>query len=931
MNAAPLVHLAWKEYRVARAFWVSIVALVLAAEALVVWWLRVEAFSDERIAVVVCNLALGAPVFFALGCAGAAFAVEREEGTFGFLRAAPVSARQVLVAKLGVTVLATLAMFALLWPLALLFTGGRLPETATLNGMLGLWLLAAVEAIAWGTLFSLLTARPLAAICLALVAASSVAHLFAWSVAQGPGYEFAFAHYLRAALWRAVVVALVLAVDVYLSLRWLDEGPVARRSMHKTNRKKEQGGLAMASRPERTAIRSHLLWQHFRQSGRLMLLLAAVQIALVGLARHGGLVAASDAGTLPLVPLAAMAAVMGSCVFLADQERHRFRFFVEHNVPPRAVWVTRQLPWIGTVVLSSLVACIIWVWPTHRNAVLVLVREPYSIVGIVFGVTMTYAAGQWTSMMIRSGLLAGALGILLAGLLCGWTALMVFLGIPWWWSIAPIPVVLLGATWLRAPDWVRENTTLTARTKAAATVLAPALALCILMPYYRVHEIPLESPGFDVARYEADIPSDGAKTAALYRRANELLVPRRQKQGTAAWLGENAEPLELLLEASRRPNCLLDDPRKDAVAPPLWNASEMVRLLIASAEQLQAEGQSDEALDRYFAALRMLSHWTENNATRFSFLQHSSATLMMLVLDQIPKWATREGQSVEHLRRAIARLNGLDANQLHDDEGLKAAYLVMHRIAMGDTAAAAVLFGDEPGHPGLEEMFLYQTLLPWEKYRETRSLNRKTHESLARLAFVRKCLAHGNGIVDETAPSQLYFYYRNAQTPFQIAPMMPYMCTSAVSEMVQLEDCRRATTLLVALVAYRLDHGELPPSLEALVETYLDKLPVDPYSGRDFVYFRDGLPPPATDLETVELKDAQRQQAIVPGVPCIWSTSAKLVALQWSSGSSQEDAGDSDEPVVYYRPRGGYTSNSDYATWALGHWFPIPELKEASP
>ncbi len=47
--------------------------------------------------------------------------------------------------------------------------------------------------------------------------------------------------------------------------------------------------------------------------------------------------------------MAAFAALMGACVFLSDQERRHFRFFVEHNVPPRYVWLTRQTAWLGTL------------------------------------------------------------------------------------------------------------------------------------------------------------------------------------------------------------------------------------------------------------------------------------------------------------------------------------------------------------------------------------------------------------------------------------------------------------------------------------------------------------------------------------------------------------------------------------------------------
>src|SRR5215471_12872692 len=101
MNTA-FWRLTWKEYRAIRLFWLSIVAL-----AVFLSWLFV--LTQERATAVnlVFNFALGAPAFFAVGCAGAAFAGEKEEGTFEFLRASPVSSREILSSKLSLTVVAT--------------------------------------------------------------------------------------------------------------------------------------------------------------------------------------------------------------------------------------------------------------------------------------------------------------------------------------------------------------------------------------------------------------------------------------------------------------------------------------------------------------------------------------------------------------------------------------------------------------------------------------------------------------------------------------------------------------------------------------------------------------------------------------------------------------------------------------------------------
>ncbi len=176
MNFTPYWHLAWKEYRAVRLFWLAIIGLTVVGY-FVVTSLAIE--PPVRTAWIF-NLALVAPVLFALGCAAAAFSGEQEEGTFEFLRAAPISSRQVLASKLCLTAIGTVVMFILLWPVAQWFNRSQLPEDAQLHNLLGLWLVAALEAIAWGTLFSLLTARPLLAVVLAMAAASTAAHVLAW-------------------------------------------------------------------------------------------------------------------------------------------------------------------------------------------------------------------------------------------------------------------------------------------------------------------------------------------------------------------------------------------------------------------------------------------------------------------------------------------------------------------------------------------------------------------------------------------------------------------------------------------------------------------------------------------------------------------------------------------------------------------------------
>ncbi len=141
-----------------------------------------------------------------------------------FLRASPINSRQIFGSKLVVVFLGTAALFAALWPIAYLFVGQQLPDGKILPGLLGLWLVGAVEGIAWGTLFSLLGARPLLAIVLAMVAGSTSAHLISWQFRVGVNLSFDLLSYYYSAPWRILLALAILIVDVYLGLHWLAGG-----------------------------------------------------------------------------------------------------------------------------------------------------------------------------------------------------------------------------------------------------------------------------------------------------------------------------------------------------------------------------------------------------------------------------------------------------------------------------------------------------------------------------------------------------------------------------------------------------------------------------------------------------------------------------------------------------------------------------------
>src|SRR5262249_36942899 len=92
-------------------------------------------------------------------------------------------------------------------------------------------------------------------------------------------------------------------------------------------------------------------------------------------------------------------------------------------------------------------------------------------------------------------------------------------------------------------------------------------------------------------------------------------------------------------------------------------------------------------------------------------------------------------------------------------------------------------------------------------------------------------------------------------------------------------------------IMYYHDHGEYPKSLEDLTPDYLDALPLDPYSGKDFQYLPNGL-----DLPLVEW--GTDNGPIKPHNPLLWSVGAWYLGDFVRGVYHEPSATDTQEPPV---------------------------------
>jgi len=989
MNSTVYYHLAWKELRALRGFWLALAALVFLLQVL-----TLATTHDPRGAIsMVYNIALAAPAFFAVGCAGAAFAVEREEGTRDFLRMLPLHGPQVFTTKILLAVIGSLAMLLVTWTFAWLLCQQALPEEARLHALGGLWLMALPEALVWGTLFSLLTARPLISICLALFASSTMAHLLAWSVPTNRLQEFDLEQYAAALPYRALVVVLVAIVDIYLGRHWLEEeshdstpGLLGRGRLVTRERAAAEDTTAPARllAPDRGGMLARLLWQQLRQSGWWMLVLPVATSLLFVMAMFSGL---QGYRHLLLIAVAG-GSLMGSCVFLADQERHHFRFFVEHNISPRAVWVTRVLPWAAIVAFTSL--SLGGLALVHDSSYMLgkLLEElngrswyewhgeyaedfPWILPPLGRGlacVAVAFAVGQWASMMIRSGLIAAVAGVALAFGLSLWTLTMAELQVPAIWSVLPLIVIPLWATWWRAPDWVRENTSWSARLRAASFMVLPAAALMIAVPTYRVWQIqPVSNERWHAPSISSRAAEEARTTAELYQRANELYVPieTEQDEKDAApdpksalaieqeRLAANAASLELLLRASARPTCAFGEQPGEVGRFTISRDSWLIHLILDSGRELERQGKLDEALERYLATLRTIEHLADWNSIRYL---HVSGYFKS-VFDQIGIWGAHADQTTDRIRGAMDRLAKLEQVDTWVAKEIQTRYLVMSRFIQGDLAAGSGLVYGGHHQAALARQWLWLKWQPWERERAQRVLNMLTDRALDRLDQVLDALRHNRPLIEILPPLQDIYHGDTVRVVVsnrlsrstrevlrQVETTWPEMWTIGQAGLAGSQEFAiyatqlRAAQLKLAIASYRREHGALPDHLNQLQGTYFAELPLDPCSGKPFVYLPQGVPKPRDDLEMAQSVGHYGHRwmhgRIAAGVPCLWSSGLDLeptlVEFQDPADDTKDALGNTPKKEVEtYQPRRSRLGRGlpNIAIWFHGYWFPIPEAK----
>jgi hypothetical protein len=318
------------------------------------------------------------------------------------------------------------------------------------------------------------------------------------------------------------------------------------------------------------------------------------------------------------------------------------------------------------------------------------------------------------------------------------------------------------------------------------------------------------------------------------------------------WAEANRHALELFRQATDRSDGI-PHPSVDWVDNQQYlNLGTLVWLALLEGARLEEQGDTAEAWTSYRTVLRM----RVDVMRRGSVFERLFADRMCNGLrSRIASWAADRRTDVALLRRALEDVRAFEPKPEWDSFSLKVAYLGM--MSEVDSPNSSVHQGDEADNDFRIAGEKLPPILAWSAHAGRRFLVNEPERSrrVLRLAFAN-WLAHvddsnqGNrkpairaSFLSEKHKTSLFFYSASLGAPAGARALSPrdlasWLVTTHDAKLLLLQwpwasiriaEQReyRALVVLLAEELYRRERGSLPPSEEALVGPYLDRLPND--------------------------------------------------------------------------------------------------------
>jgi hypothetical protein len=461
------------------------------------------------------------------------------------------------------------------------------------------------------------------------------------------------------------------------------------------------------------------------------------------------------------------------------------------------------------------------------------------------------------------------------GFACCWAA-VAYLQIPFWWTIGLFPVILLAASWVRTGDWLIGRNAPAAWGKVAATLVVPLVCILAATAVFRVIEIPAVAVSRSVL--ESGVmpetgPAANAKRSlfvdalralsdsppANRAEPNEKTLSDGWQYAThseRAWVAHNSPARKLALEAAQREPGFFpfEGPINGIVPFSNWTEmSWLARLLLDSARKFESEDRLDEALSCYVAVARLGSDAARSDELAAMI----GGGYAIEAFGSMRLWAAHPKQSTERIKQAIREFEQFERNAVPRSTQILRSWqidrLLLRRAIWGDSKrdttvgfVNAKVEATDAKHQTVSEMWWIRWLFPWELVRLERLIDAVFATHLSEAEAVESDL-QDQGFVTMTAERVAAWDRGNAaRRKYERTTLAPPDLVEfpfwRPGEYVNRLAMERMNLIALAIADFKREHHHRPDTLRSLVPTYFPRLPVDPWTGGDFLYEPQGLP-----------------------------------------------------------------------------------------
>jgi hypothetical protein len=858
----------WKE---ARQLWPISVFLVLAAAVSQVLLLNFAGREVQEGAL--AFLALGWTYLYTVAVGAGAFAGEREASTLRLLDILPADRRTVWAGKVSFAFATTLGLALLLLTMAAAGSEGWAGPKAESS----LWALlelgtAVLAALGWGLLCSALSNNAVraavAAVCLGGITnwPAVAGRLVLLTEGRGTAFEMPYELILG-----QLVIALLTLLASFLAftrqsgarrsrLRWGIQSPIvltwagpsrprwvdrpfpspvglakAKESLPLFELEMEGNQAVEAPALDEPRPRSWIAearamtWQTLGEgrSTRWILLVPIVLAPLLLIAGHVGFLWFNLVTTV-------VALTAGVSVFNLENRARTHRFLAYHGARPGLVWLVKLAVW-------SIGLAIVWGVLTAAVTFYHVPGRPQTLkewIPLVLPLPLGFAAGQLCGMAIQRGITAWVVAMIATlALAVPGAALVEWLMLPVMGVLAVAPVAMLAVSWAWSDDWLFDRPA-PGRWLRLGSILAGML-LVLLGGYAgsRAWGVPDASPMRAPLAWIVAAPTPRTadqNAASLYRKAGGQLFGRAAT--TPESLDQYRDAIELIRRAAAQPECWFTDPERitisSALDVPLMDALAGW-VTVAARDRLQHRDLAG-AWNDIVVLIRMAHHLGEGAVIRPAV---KALAIEEHALDLAMEWASAPGQTPERLRAALATYRDLPRVTLPSEVVRAEAQLVDRSLEHFDDALIKMLNESSDvstvGHAVQSKIWSTVVALPWERVRARRTA-RRLFNAAERDAVLepwrgpRNTTANG----DWNDPELDYELKSTPLLNVLLPSIGAYLDTDTRNVVA-----RRALVQVLAIRAWQLRHdGRFPDRLDELVPEELPSLPVDPYSGKPFVY-----------------------------------------------------------------------------------------------